>query len=144
MESRVEHADELHRKGYNCAQAVACTYADLVGVDEREAFRSMEAFGLGMGGMRGTCGALSGAVYLAGLATSDGNLEKPGTKKSCYQLSKQILAAFDAKNGATTCHVLKGIDCDHGMLRACPGCIADACEIVEQVLFSDAEDKVQE
>lgn len=33
MESRIERADELHRKGYNCAQAVACTYADLVGVD---------------------------------------------------------------------------------------------------------------
>ena len=139
MESRIERADELHRKGYNCAQAVACTYADLVGVDEREAFRSMEAFGRGMGGMRGTCGALSGAVYLTGLVASDGNLDKPASKKTCYELSQRILAAFDDKNGSTTCHELKGIDCDHGMLRSCPGCIADACEIVESVLFSEGD-----
>ena len=137
MESRIERADELHRKGYNCAQAVACTYADLVGVSEQEAFRSMEAFGRGMGGMIGTCGALSGAVYLAGLVASDGNLEKPASKRDSYKLSEQILAAFQEKNGATSCHELKGIDCDHGMLRSCPGCIADACEIVECVLFSD-------
>ncbi len=34
MSSRVEKALENHGKGYNCCQAVACAYADLVGVDE--------------------------------------------------------------------------------------------------------------
>ena len=34
MSSRVEKARENHGKGYNCCQAVACAYADLVGVDE--------------------------------------------------------------------------------------------------------------
>ena len=54
LESRAVLAAERHKKGYNCAQAVACTYCDLVGVSEEEAFRSTEAFGLGMGGMLGT------------------------------------------------------------------------------------------
>ena len=129
MESRIARADELHRRGYNCAQAVACTYCDLAGVDEAVAFR-------GMGGMDGTCGAISGAVYLAGLVTSDVNLEKPASKRESYKLSEQIVNAFAEKNGATSCHELKGVNCDHGMLRSCPGCIQDACEIVERVLFS--------
>lgn len=137
MESRIARADELHRRGYNCAQAVACTYCDLAGVDEAVAFRGMEAFGRGMGGMDGTCGAISGAVYLAGLVTSDVNLEKPASKRESYKLSERIVSAFAEKNGATSCHELKGVNCDHGMLRSCPGCILDACEIVERVLFSD-------
>lgn len=137
MESRVAAADVLHKRGYNCAQAVACTYCDLAGVSEREAFRSMEAFGLGMGGMKGTCGALSGAVYLAGLITSDSNLEAPASKKACYALSRELLERFGAKNGSVTCGELKGVGCDHGVLRPCPLCIADACELVEQVLFPE-------
>ena len=125
MESRIARADELHRRGYNCVQAVACSYCDLAGVDEA------------VGGMDGTCGAISGAVYLAGLVTSDVNLEKPASKRESYKLSEQIVSAFAEKNGATSCHELKGVNCDHGMLRSCPGCIQDACEIVERVLFSD-------
>lgn len=53
METRVEKTIERHNKGYNCAQAVACTYCDLVGMDEETMFKATEALGLGMGGMEG-------------------------------------------------------------------------------------------
>lgn len=135
MESRIAAADERHKRGYNCAQAVACTYADLVGASEREAFRSTEAFGLGMGGMQGTCGALTGACYLAGLLASDPDAPAPGTKRTTYALSREMLERFGAQNGSVTCRELKGVGTDHGPLRPCPGCIADACALVEQVLF---------
>ena len=69
MESRVKETIVRHDKGYNCAQAVACTYCDLFGYKEEDVFRMTEGFGLGMGCMAGTCGALSGAVLLAGLKT---------------------------------------------------------------------------
>lgn len=72
MESRVAKTIELHKKGYNCAQAVACAYCDLVGVDEDTMFKMAEGFGAGMGGMEGTCGAVSGAVLLAGMHNSHG------------------------------------------------------------------------
>ena len=39
METRVEETIKRHKKGYNCAQAVACTYCDLVGIDEQTMFR---------------------------------------------------------------------------------------------------------
>ena len=47
MESRVEQAVALHQKGYNCAQAIICTYCDLFGVDEQTAYKMSEGFGLG-------------------------------------------------------------------------------------------------
>ena len=33
MKSRVQEAKNRHKNGYNCAQAVACTYCDLRGTD---------------------------------------------------------------------------------------------------------------
>ena len=80
METRIEETIKKHDKGYNCAQAVACTYCDYVGVEEEVMFKMTEALGLGMGGMEGTCGAVTGACVLAGMKRSSGNLEKPNTK----------------------------------------------------------------
>ena len=34
METRVDKVAEKHKSGYNCAQAVACAYCDLIGIDE--------------------------------------------------------------------------------------------------------------
>ena len=51
MKTRVEETIKRHDKGYNCAQAVACTYCDLVGMDEETMFKLTEGFGAGMGGM---------------------------------------------------------------------------------------------
>ena len=73
METRVQQTTERHRRGYNCAQAVACTYCDLFGLDEETAFRLTEGYGLGMGNMEGTCGALSAACLLAGMKNSTGD-----------------------------------------------------------------------
>ena len=76
-----EKAIALHDKKFNCCQAVACAFASEVGMDEKTVFQAGEGFGLGMGGMDATCGALSGAVMLAGLKNSDGAIDAPGTKQ---------------------------------------------------------------
>ena len=56
----------ITRKGYNCAQAVACAFCEELGRDEKEVFEMMEAFGFGMGTM-GTCGAVSGMAAVVGM-----------------------------------------------------------------------------
>ena len=48
-------AAEYHARGFNCAQAVACTLAPAVGLDPQVAFTLTEGFGAGMGGMTETC-----------------------------------------------------------------------------------------
>ena len=46
--TRVKETIARHDKGYNCAQSVACTYADLVGLDEETMFKVTEGLGKGI------------------------------------------------------------------------------------------------
>lgn len=135
METRSEETLQKHKKGYNCAQAVACTYCDLAGIDENLMFKMTEGFGAGMGNMECTCGAVSGAIALAGMKNSNGN-EDPTSKKDTYQISTEIIEKFQDKNGSVVCRELKGIDTKK-VLRSCDGCIQDAARIVEEVLFTE-------
>lgn len=141
-ESRAEQAVELYKKGYNCAQAVACTYCGYFGMEERDMFRLTEGMGHGMGTMEGTCGAVSAACLLAGLKGSTGNLEKPNSKASTYVLSKAIMNGFKEKNQSTVCGVLKGLETKK-VLCACPDCIRTAAVLVEQTLLDEDGGKEQ-
>lgn len=136
METRIHQTLARHKKGYNCAQAVACTYCDLVGIDEKTLFMLSEGLGLGLGCTKGTCGALTGAALLAGLANSSGNLESPDSKASTYKLSKELMLKFEALNGSVICAELKGISTGIP-LRSCDGCIEDAAGLVEELLFAN-------
>lgn len=136
METRVDKVAEKHKSGYNCAQAVACAYCDQVGIDEETMFRMTEGLGLGMGGMEGTCGALSAAAVLAGLKISTADLEKPNSKGTSYKAAKACIAAFKEKNSTIVCRELKGVDTGK-VLRACPDCICDAVAIIEENLFPE-------
>ena len=131
--TRKEKAIALHDKGFNCAQAVACSFAEELGVPEEVLFSACEGFGLGMGGMEGTCGAVSGAVMVAGFKNSCGDIEHPTTKASTYQLTREITKMFEEQNGSLTCKELKGVETGK-VLRSCPDCIMDAVEIAEKVL----------
>lgn len=128
-----EVAIAYHDRKFNCCQAVACAFAKEAGVDEALLFRMGEGFGLGMGGMEGTCGALSGAILLAGLKNSDGDVNDPKTKASTYQLSKELLNRFREKTGSTVCKELKGVETGN-MLCSCPDCIRYGVEVVQEVL----------
>ena len=63
MSTKVEKALELHGKGYNCAQAVACSFCEEFGVDQETMFKISEGFGFGMG-MMDMCGAVTGMMWL--------------------------------------------------------------------------------
>lgn len=131
--SRKEMADSYHRSGYNCAQAVACTLAEDFGYDKDTVYKMMEGYGLGMGNMQCVCGAVSGAVAACGMKNSSADAKPGSTKASTYKLSRQINEKFLAKNSSLICSELKGIGTGK-VLRSCPGCIADAVEIAEEVL----------
>ena len=126
METRKHLAAEKKRLNtHNCAQAVVCTYCDLVGLPEQTALDIAGAYGTGMGCMEGTCGALVGAGMIVGLATKDRNLSRTRMK--------EIMTQFQARNGATQCKLLKGIG-TRKPLRDCPDCVADASEFLENYL----------
>lgn len=131
--TKQEKAIELHNSGYNCAQAVACAFAEELGVPEELLFSACEGFGLGMGGMEATCGAVSGAVMAAGFKNSSGNPKNPTTKAATYKYTREITEAFREKNKTLVCKELKGVETGI-VLRSCQDCIRDAVEIVEHVL----------
>lgn len=131
--NRQEKATSLHHKGYNCAQAVACSFSDRIQIDEKTMFMLMEGYGFGMGDTYGTCGAISGAVAVISLLGSKGNLDGPYSKADTYKAVKTLTADFRVKNGATICRDLKGMDTKI-MLRSCDGCIEDAVTILEKMI----------
>ena len=135
MSEKTEKTLANHHKGYNCAQAVACAFAEDLGMDEKEVFRLMEGFGFGMGCMQ-VCGAVSAMSAVAGLKESDGNLQAPATKKASYKASKKMLKAFEEKNSSVICHDIKGVDTGK-VLRTCDGCVEDAAAIIEQYLSGE-------
>lgn len=137
MDKKVQKALENHHNGYNCAQSVACAFAEDLGMDEKELFRIMEGFGFGLGCM-GTCGAVSGMTAVAGIRESDGNLGAPATKKASYKASKKMVKAFEDKIGSVICKDIKGVETGK-VLRSCDGCVEDAAEIVDKYLKGELE-----
>ena len=133
MGTKAEYAISLHDKGYNCAQAVACTFCKEFGVDEQEMFKIAEGFGLGMGMME-MCGALSGMMMIIGLQNSVGNPEKGKmTKGDTYKKVREYAAKFKEQNGSYLCKELKGVETGK-VLRSCPNCIRDAVALTEEYL----------
>ncbi|MGN0159218.1 MAG: C-GCAxxG-C-C family protein [Brotaphodocola sp.] len=137
MKSRVQKAVDYYAKsGYNCSQAVAVTYADLLGLDPMVCFKGMETFGSGMGAKLGTCGAISGAIYLAGFVTSTGHMDDDKANKSkkvSYDLAGKITKAFYEKNQTVTCGDMK--EAKSPKFRSCLDCIADAAILTEELIF---------
>lgn len=133
MSEKTQKALGYHKKGYNCAQSVACVFADELGKSEKEVFEIMEGFGFGMGHM-GTCGAVSAMAAVAGMKESDGNLEKPASKKNSYKAAKEMIRQFEEKNTSIICSEIKGIvdgKKTGKVLRSCDGCVEDAVDIIE-------------
>lgn len=134
MSTRSEAAVARHDRGYNCSQSVACAFAEELGRDEVEVFRLAEGLGRGVGNTYGTCGALLGAGIVAGLVTSDGNIDAPASKHDTYARVAQISAEFKERCGSIVCREIRGLDTDV-VLTSCDDCIACAAEIAERILF---------
>ena len=133
-----EIAVAKRNKGYNCAQAVICTYCDQFGLDETTAFKMAEGLGTGLGCTLGTCGALNGACMIAGMVISTGNLDTPNSKGKTYPVTMQMTKQFIAEAGATRCRDIKGIETGT-VLCECEDCVRIACRLVDEYLIKDHE-----
>lgn len=125
-----EKAVENHKKGCNCAQAVACVFADRLGYSEDELFRLTEAFGGGMGGTQGVCGAVSAMVLVAGGIKSFGIDKLPETnKKASYNFAYELMERFKSDIGTITCKEIKS-----RKLYSCDNCIETAVKLLEEFI----------
>ena len=122
-------AMEYHRQGYNCAQAVAMPFCEEMGLDASTVKRATEGFGAGMGGRTQTCGALSGAIFVAGMLCA--NPTDPASKMDTYKVCAKMSEAFVAHCGSGVCEVIKGLT-GGDMLCSCNDCIAYGVRLVEE------------
>ena len=105
LEKKLQRAKDLHAQGFNCAQAVGVPFAEELGMPEELAIKALEGFGAGMGNREQACGALSGAIFVAGLKNADG--KSAVTKADTYALSAKLCEAFEKKCGAIPCKTIK-------------------------------------
>ena len=106
LEKKLQEAKELHDQGFNCAQAVGVPFAEELGMPKTLAIKALEGFGAGMGSREQACGALSGAIFVAGLKKAAG--DSAVTKQETYALSKKMGEDFEAYCGAIPCKIIKG------------------------------------
>lgn len=110
IEARAQRAVELFHEGFNCAQAVFASCADIYGVqDEQLALRLSASFGGGMGRMRLVCGAASGMFMLAGLHNGSATPHDNEGKMKNYAFVQQLAGEFKGKYGSLICAELLGL-----------------------------------
>ena len=123
--NKKEYAVQLKHSGCNCCQAVLCAFTDEVGMEEDELKKIGAAFGVGMGCLEATCGALIGAQILMGMKKYQG--------RPVLRNAASVLHQFEDMCHATICKDLKGRDTGV-VLCECDDCVRNAVVIMEGVL----------
>lgn len=123
-EELVNNAVALKDSGkYNCAQSVACAFADEVGADRDNVEVVARAYGVGMGCMEATCGAIIGAGIILGIASEN--------RVQAMQKASVLIREFRKRAGATICRELKGMDSKPPKpLLPCRLCVALAADLL--------------
>ena len=109
VEERERRAGELFRAGYNCCQAVAMTFADVIGLPESEIARLTSGFGGGMGRMREVCGTVSAMTMVAGAMIPANDVNDKAAKTANYALVQEMADEFREMNGSIICRELLGL-----------------------------------
>lgn len=135
MKSRVELARENHVMGCNCAQAVAITYADVLGVEKEKAYAMTEMMGSGISGLRDICGAVNaGALVLSAYLSKDSLYEKDHRKEN-YDLVKEYINRFKEVDGTYACgELLDKREEGTSKFSSCTECVAKAAELLEEMI----------
>ena len=127
IEERANIAANLKATGQcNCTQSVLKVFEDKIDIAPEDLSKLTAGFAAGMGCMESTCGALIGAVMVAGMLT-DG--------KGTPRYSKDLVNKFIEKCGATICKDLKGIATGK-VICECPECVRNAVISIGEVLAS--------
>ena len=114
VEEREQKARDLFKEGYNCCQAVAMTFADVIGLSEDEVARLTSGFGGGMGRMREVCGTVSAMTMVAGAMIPANDVSDKAAKTANYALVQEMAGEFKQINGSIICRELLGLSKPEG------------------------------
>ena len=142
MPTPAESAVLVFGQSFNCSQAVFSVFASQLGLENEIALKLASPFGAGMARRGESCGAVTGALLVLGLARG---ADKPAGKEEIYRLSQEFMRMFDEKHGTLLCRDLLAFDIStpESWLKAkeagkftttCPQLVRDAAEIVQTLL----------
>ena len=94
-----EIAKNNFQNGCNCAQAVLLAFCEDYGMERETALTIAAGFGSGMAGLRETCGTVTGANMVIGLAKGKNRMEANRT-------FREFADRFREKNGSLVCKEL--------------------------------------
>ena len=148
MKDYASIAHENFKKGYNCAQAVACAFKDELNMDEAAIARMVSSFGGGMGKLREVCGAVSGALFVLGTLKGYDDPAADAEKSAHYKRVQEFAARFKAEHETIICReLLKTLELkkedthepeartdDYYRVRPCVRFVESAARIVEEML----------
>ncbi|MCD8074625.1 MAG: C-GCAxxG-C-C family protein [Lachnospiraceae bacterium] len=135
MKEKVKCAGENYQTGYNCAQAVFCTFADELGLNEETAFRIMEGYGGGFGGMQEVRSAFSAAAAVISYYISSGSPEE-NTRAKTYCAVRRAAEIYEKEYGSIRCREIL-----HGNAPKAFQCgmkVKDAVLVVQKVLAEES------
>ena len=131
-----ERASDLFANStkYNCCQAIICAYCEYYGIDDEAIFAMTEGFGLGMGGLKDTCGAVTGMFMALSLHNSAGDKMNPRlTKLDTYAKIREYAELFKNECGSIYCRDLKSTK-DGKQIVSCATCVDTAAKLVEKFM----------
>ena len=140
-----ERSVALFKEGFCCSQAVFATYAEQWGLDRELFLKITDAFGGGIGGMAGICGAVIAPIMAIGLKYGRTRPDDDEAKQKTHTLVKEFVKQFKDRNGSIECKQLLGVDIgipeglslakEKGVFDSkCPKLIEDAVEILDGIL----------
>lgn len=144
--SNADKAKELFLNGYNCAQAVFCTFAPQLGIDEKTALALSACFGGGLGCQREVCGAVSAMCMVLSVKYAPKDPKDQAQKSAFYARVQEICNRFKQENGSIICRELLGLPAGpqaptpqartpaYYASRPCPDKVKSAAGILETYL----------
>ena len=111
MESKKNEAIQVFMNHYNCCQAVVLGHKDLIRqyhpeLDNSSLERMAVAFGGGVAGSGGICGALSGLCMVLGLISTEDFMD-PAFKQKQRDDIKELMDAFEDRFGSINCRDIR-------------------------------------
>lgn len=142
---KADEAWALFMDGCNCAQAVACAFADEMGMPANQVRQLVCGFGAGVGRMREVCGAVSGMAFVISAIY-------PEDKGSVYARIQAVAEPFRAQAGSVVCRELLGLEGEgpssptpeartaaYYESRPCPNLVSLAAGILEDYLHAEGK-----
>ena len=143
---RAEIARKYFTDGYNCAQAVALAFEDMLPLDKEGIALMSSPFGGGMGRMREVCGACTAMFMVAGIVKGYTDVSTDEPKKAHYERIQKMAEEFKKEHSTIVCReLLKTLKPssdpspsarteEYYRVRPCVRFVATAADIIDKMI----------